>query len=607
MPQVKRGSLTRPKINILSPRRAYAIERHEHSPLYASPRAHRLAIERPFLPPGDILFVTHVSQVITPTMVPSSLYSRTILTADLPLGLVDKEQVAMNARKSSNTYHLLSLSGGGVRGIFQARFLQRLEEALNTPLRNHFSGIAATSTGAIVGLSIASGIPAKNIFDLYQDHASEIFRKKAPSPLRSGGRYSTRVLEALLKKQLGDRRIGDLPLDLFVAASTADTYQGQIFTKANANLRLVDVALASAAAPTFFPARQVGDDQRAYLDGGLWANNPSLAAIEAIVGAGTSPQDIALLSIGCGRTPKGSTYAELAHLKTLSTDTPRLLLDSVSGLQEWFVHHNIKQIIGQAQIIEINPVLRNWIALDNWKEALGVLPALADSEYSQNSANIRSILNYTWNAPEIDEMRAQLDPALVKGVSIARLNTFVPARKHYKDLRGGRDSITSYIANAEHTLRIVGVNLMTGNTLEGILDTFKQLICRPGAPVSIILSLLDPEQDHLMKTMGPNLGIDPAELADQITKLISRSRSFYDSLDSALRSSFELHVHDALPSASAIMIDIERQTGVIQLETKAYSRPAIEAFGFEVGYGSSLYTSLRDGYLKLIADGHRLF
>jgi patatin-like phospholipase/acyl hydrolase len=526
--------------------------------------------------------------------------------ANLPLRLAERKQSDVSARESASTYHLLSLSGGGVRGIFQARFLQRLEEALNTPLRNHFSGVAATSTGAIVGLSIAAGIPAKNVFDLYQDNAPKIFRKKALSPLRSGGRYSTKLLEELLKKQFGDRRVGDLPIDIFIAASTADTYQGQIFTKADISLRLVDVALASAAAPTFFPARQVGDDQRAYLDGGLWANNPSLAAIRTVIDTGTSSQDIALLSIGCGRTPKGSTYTELVHLKTLSLDTPRLLLDSVSGLQEWFVHRSLKQILSPTQVVEINPVLRDWIALDDWKEALSVLPALADSEYAHGSEYVRSILNYKWNAPELDQMRAQLEPSLVKGASVAKLNTFVPARKYYKDLRNGRDSITSYIATAQHTLRIVGVNLMTGNTLESILDTFRTLICRPGMPVTVILSLLDPEQDHLMKTMGPNLNMESAELADQIVKLISRTKTFYNSLDPALRSSFELHLHGALPSASAIMIDIERQTGVIQLETKAYSRPAIEAFGFEVGYGSELYSSLRDGYLKLIADGRRL-
>jgi len=206
----------------------------------------------------------------------------------------------------------------------------------------------------------------------------------------------------------------------------------------------------------FFPARQVGDDQRAYLDGGLWANNPSLAAIRAVIDAGTAPQEIALLSIGCGRTPKGSTYGELVQLRTISLDTPRLLLDSVSGLQEWFVHRTLKQILSPTQVVEINPVLRDWIALDDRREALSVLPALADSEYAQGVEIIQSILDYRWNAPELEQMRTQLSPSVIMGASVAKLNTFVPARKYYKDLRGGRDSITSYIANAQYTLRVVG-------------------------------------------------------------------------------------------------------------------------------------------------------
>ena len=109
-----------------------------------------------------------------------------------------------------------------------------------------------------------------------------------------------------------------------------------------------------------------------------------------------------------------------------------------------------------------------------------------------------------------------------------------------------------------------------------------------------------------MKTIAPNLNLDAEDVADQVRKLIKRSLQFRDSLDPALKSSFELHCHKSLPSASAIMVDVERDTGVIQLETKAYSRPTIEAFAFEVGYGSELYASLRDGYLKLISDGRRL-
>ncbi len=92
------------------------------------------------------------------------------------------------------------------------------------------------------------------------------------------------------------------------------------------------------------------------------ANNPSLAAIHWVTHAGVPVQNMALLSIGCGRTPKGSTYTELAQMRTLSLETPRLLLDSVSGLQEWFVHQNLRQILGSNQFIEINPILRHWIA-----------------------------------------------------------------------------------------------------------------------------------------------------------------------------------------------------------------------------------------------------
>lgn len=536
----------------------------------------------------------------------SPLYSGFAQAMTLLFGNEERQRGYVSAPSAKSTYHLLALSGGGVRGIFQARFFQRMEDSLGVPVRNHFSGIAATSTGAIVGLALAAGIPARNIFQLYEENSSKIFQKKLFSPLRSGGRYSTQLLEKLLVKQFGDRRIGDLDIDVFIAASTADTYQGRLFTRTDRGLRLVDVILASAAAPTYFPGRQVGDDQRAYLDGGLWANNPSLAAIQWVTRTGVPVQNIALISIGCGRTPKGSTYTELARMRTLSLETPRLLLDSVSGLQEWFVHQNLRQILSSNQFIEINPVLRNWIALDDWRSALGSLPALADDEYSQNAESIRSILAYNWNAPELDRMRSQLDRGLVLGATAANLNTFVPARRYYKDMREGRDSITSYIAKAESTLRVVAINLMTGNTLESILDTFKAMIGRPGMPVTTILSLLDPAQVHLMETIAPNLGLEPNEMAEQIHKLIARARRFHASLDPALRSSFELHCHGSLPSASAIMIDIERGTGVIQLETKAYSRPPIEAFGFEVGYGSELYNSLRDGYLKLIADGRRL-
>jgi hypothetical protein len=481
-----------------------------------------------------------------------------------------------------------------------------MEESLGGQLRDRFSGIAATSTGALVGLAIAAGIPASNIFRLYKDHSSRIFQKRVLSPLRAGGRYSAAVLEEVLLEEFGDRRVGDLPIDIFVAASVADIYQGRLFTKADSSLRLADISLASAAAPTYFPPRQVGDDLRAYLDGGLWANNPSFAAIQSATSNGVSPKDIALISIGCGRTPKGVTYAELTSMKTLSLATPRVIIDSVGAMQEWFTHRNLSLVLNKTQYIEINPILRHQIALDDWRVALEELPPLADSEYSQHGESIRSIMNYTWNVPELDQMRERLDRSVIVGAAAANLQTFVPARKYYKDLRDGRDSITSYISKAEVSLHMISVNLMTGDTLESILETFRIMITRPGAAVRIILSLLDPQEQHLMQTIAPNLNLDLGQVTDQINRLIRRSLDFRESLEPGVQSLFELHCHTSLPSASAIMIDIDRSDGVIQLETKAYSRPTIEAFGFEVGHGSELFHSLKSGYLRLIADGRRL-
>jgi patatin-like phospholipase/acyl hydrolase len=518
----------------------------------------------------------------------------------------ERERADVNQPRSAGTYHLLALSGGGVRGVFQARFLQRMEEAIGGQLRSRLSGIAATSTGSLVGLALAAGIPAVNIFRLYTDHSSRIFQKKTFAPLRAGGRYPVTELEKVLYEQFGDRRIGDLTVDVFVTASTADTYQGRLFTRADTSLRLVDVALASTAAPTYFPAHRVGDDLRAYLDGGLWANNPSFAAIQAITADGVSSRDISLISLGCGRTPKGVTYSELSGMRTLSVDTPRVVLDSVSAMQEWFTHQSLGLVLSETQYIEVNPILRHPIALDDWGKALEELPALADAEYSQHDRTIRSLLEYTWSVPELDQMRQGLDRAVVIGASAANLQTFVPARSYYKDLRGGRDSITAYISKAESSLQLVAVNLMTGDTLESILETFRTLITRPAAPVRVVLSLLDPTQQHLIKTIAPNLNLDPRQVTDQINRLIARALAFHRSLDPAIQSMFELHCHASLPSASTIMIDVERKDGVIQLETKAYSRPTIEAFGFEIGYGSELFNSLKNGYLKLIADGRRL-
>ena len=78
----------------------------------------------------------------------------------------------------NHEYRILSLSGGGARGIFQAAFLDRLEGEIGAPLGETFDMIAASSTGSLIGLGLAVGKTAEALFDAYRDHAADVFRPR---------------------------------------------------------------------------------------------------------------------------------------------------------------------------------------------------------------------------------------------------------------------------------------------------------------------------------------------------------------------------------------------------------------------------------------------
>lgn len=503
-------------------------------------------------------------------------------------------------------YRLLALSGGGVRGVFQARFLEQLERKRNNPAKSLFSGVAATSTGSIVGLALAAGIPARNIVELYRSKAGNIFQKRSGSLLRTGGRYPQAPLRDALDHEFGDTRLGDLQMETYIMASTMDTYQGRVFSSVDEedkHLRVVDVALASSAAPTFFPPMQVTGDQRAYVDGGLWANDPSMAVLRKLNSRGTSLSTLTMLLIGCGRAPRGVNYRDLVGLRTLSKETARIILDSVFALQEWNSLDELRAMLSGSQFLTINPLLPRSIPLDDVHAALDVLPGLADAEYAEHSETITQLLADAPLSANLDQMRSGLDRSVVIGAHEARLRTFIPSRGYYRALRDGRDSITAYISKAENSLVLVSINLMTGVHLEDILTMFRNMIERPGRPVNITVSLIDLKVQHVLMNTAPLFKLEWEDLATQIRETLEALLRLRESLSPALRRHLDIRCHSTLPGASAIMLDAEYEAGVIQLETKAYDRPPIEAYGFEVAFGSGLYDSLHKGYMKLLEDG----
>lgn len=299
---------------------------------------------------------------------------------------------------------VLSLAGGGARGIFQARFLQRLEERIGEPLGQHFDVVAATSTGAFPGLAVAAGIPASRITRLYQEHSAQIFKPRLLAPLRKGPRYNVRQVESFLESEFGQRKIGELKTQVFITASVVDTHEGGLFTSNDAEARIVDVALASAGAPTYFPPRKIAD--KSYLDGGLWANDPTFVAVHHLVHEqDVNLDELAILSIGTGRARQGRSHKDVASLRPASPNTLRFIFDIVPSLQAWQTQVFLERMLSANQVVVVNPVLPEWIPLDGARESMRQLPALADSELESSWSRIERVLNTGSPTETPDEVR----------------------------------------------------------------------------------------------------------------------------------------------------------------------------------------------------------
>ena len=215
-------------------------------------------------------------------------------------------------------FRILSLDGGGIKGAFTASALAAIEDDIGEPIGDYFDLIAGTSTGGILALGLGFRIPAKTIMDFYKNMGPEIF----PATGRLGikgilrqlftTKYSHKKLRTALEKVLGDRKFGQAKNRLIVP--TYDAIGGRIFIlktahherfKYDIEALAVDVALATSAAPTYFQAApfpaQVGSS---FVDGGVWANNPVLAAIvEATCFLNIPLKEINVLSIGTTSTP----------------------------------------------------------------------------------------------------------------------------------------------------------------------------------------------------------------------------------------------------------------------------------------------------------------
>jgi hypothetical protein len=240
---------------------------------------------------------------------------------------------------------ILSIDGGGIMGTFPAAFLATYEEELGQPIGRYFDLIAGTSTGGILAIGLALGIPARALLELYEQRGPDIFGQQPGQGWVRGAMRAARhlvapkhdadVLRAVLTDVLQERRLGEAGTRLLVPAWEADRQRVYIFKTAH-HSRLksdyrrlaLDAALGTAAAPSYFKRHRT-EEGVGLVDGGIWANNPvALAVVEAITLLDWRPQDLQVLSLGC--VNEIYALAEAPGVGGVVFDLARLFMDGQS-------------------------------------------------------------------------------------------------------------------------------------------------------------------------------------------------------------------------------------------------------------------------------------
>jgi uncharacterized protein len=203
-------------------------------------------------------------------------------------------------------FQILALDGGGLKGLFSAAVLGELESDLGVSIAEHFDLITGTSTGGLIALGLGAGVAPSTLVDFYVEHGPRIFPTTRLRSIRQWFRSKHREdeLRASLSEIFGERLLGESAKRLLIPSYSLDADDVYIFkTPHHSKLRrdhktpMVDVAMATTAAPTFLPAHRLGNNR--LIDGGVWANNPTLVGVaEAVSMLGTALSEIYVLSLG---------------------------------------------------------------------------------------------------------------------------------------------------------------------------------------------------------------------------------------------------------------------------------------------------------------------
>jgi len=297
---------------------------------------------------------------------------------------------------------VLAIDGGGIRGLIPALVLAELERRANRPVHELFDLIAGTSTGGILACALCAPnpMPAAEVAEIYEEEGPAIFDRSVWQRIRSAEglldeKYDAGALDRALERFLAGKRLAETQPELIVPAYDMSA-PGPYFFKtrkareqADEDFPLTVVARATAAAPTYF--EPLPADERALVDGGVFAVNPAMSAFAEVLRFHPSAE-VVLLSLGTGERTRRRSFADVKDWGLVEWARP--ILDVVFDGSSDAVDYQLRHVLGEERYWRLQVELTR--ASDDLDDAspenLRELRAHAEELIAARSADIDAAL-----------------------------------------------------------------------------------------------------------------------------------------------------------------------------------------------------------------------
>ena len=337
------------------------------------------------------------------------------------------------------------------------------------------------------------------------------------------------------------------------------------------------------------------------MDGGLWANNPTLVAVLYCINELDVPLDrIRILSIGTSCMPNGNDADHFNSLKTWNPEKIRSVISAIFNSSESFTHEYSEELVNELNILHIDPSneIRSTVELDDVEKAIKDLPIIAETTFMSSKEKLQNILGGEGRNPcSLKRSDFISESALLK----VGLADFVPSRRDYRE--SDKDStVSDYLKKATKTLRIMSVSLSDGIHYHGMSNTLLELLKKKDLTISI--SLLDFRNDNLIKVMAPILNMEESELVSRIQSSVKSLLNL--AIQNKQRVS--LYLHNTIPFGTIIAIDEDLTEGSLIVETKPYKLHSASSFSYKLlnAENSILYKNIIEGCKKIEKDSTKV-